>query len=113
MEGRAARAVDALDLVEQARRPNGGFAGRSWTSRAQPGAVQWGRPPDNLLLNEIATSMLAAAGLPVSPAEREVLLADYIAFRPSFEALYKVPGAADEQSALVFEAAPKLTPWRG
>ena len=58
------RAVDALDLVEQARRPNGGFAGRSWTSRAQPGAVQWGRPPDNLLLNEIATSMLAAAGRP-------------------------------------------------
>ena len=58
------RAVEALDLVEQARRPNGGFAGRSWTSRAQPGAVQWGRPPDNLLLNEIATSVLAAAGRP-------------------------------------------------
>lgn len=56
------RAVDALDLVEQARRPNGGFAGRRWTSRAQPGAVEWGRPPDNLLLNEIAGSVLAAAG---------------------------------------------------
>ena len=58
------RAVEALDLVEQARRPNGGFAGRRWTSRAQPGAVQWGRRTDNLLLNEIATSVLAAAGRP-------------------------------------------------
>jgi hypothetical protein len=55
-------AVEALDLVERARRLNGGFAGRRWTSRAQPGAAEWGRAPDNLLLNTLAGSVLAAAG---------------------------------------------------
>lgn len=54
------RAGDALDLVEQARCGPGRFAGRTWTSIRQPAAVDWGRPPDNLLLNEIASAVLAA-----------------------------------------------------
>ena len=49
-------------LVEHARRSNGRFAGRRWSSRAQPAAVEWGRGTDNLLLTEIANSVLAAAG---------------------------------------------------
>ena len=56
------RARDALDLVENARRPNGRFAGRRWSSRGQPAAVDWGRGTDNLLLTEIADSVLHAAG---------------------------------------------------
>ena len=55
------RAVDALDLVAQARRPNGRFAGRRWSSRAQPAAVEWGRGTDNLLLTDTANSVLTAA----------------------------------------------------
>lgn len=56
------RAGDALDLVEQARRGPGRFAGRTWTSTRQPAAVDWGRAPDNLLLNEIASAVLASVG---------------------------------------------------
>ena len=56
------RAVDALDLVGHTRRPNGRFAGRRWSSGAQPAAVEWGRGTDNLLLTEIANSVLVAAG---------------------------------------------------
>jgi hypothetical protein len=55
------RAADALAVVELARRRDGGFAGRTWSSSRQPAAVDWGRSPDNLMLNEIATSVLAAA----------------------------------------------------
>ena len=56
------RAADALDVVAQARRPNGRFAGRSWTSSRQPAAVDWGRDTDNLLLTELAEAVLTAAG---------------------------------------------------
>lgn len=56
------RAQDALDVVESARRADGGFAGRSWTSSSQPAAVDWGHGTGNIMLNEIATSMLVAAG---------------------------------------------------
>jgi hypothetical protein len=63
------RAADALDLVERARRPNGRFSGQRWSSSAQPASVEWGRGTDNLLLNEIADSVLRAAGR-CSPAER-------------------------------------------
>jgi hypothetical protein len=56
------RAVDALDVVEHARRPDGRFVGRRWSSRAQPAAVDWRRADDNLLLTEIANSVLTAAG---------------------------------------------------
>ena len=56
------RAADALDLLERARRPNGRFSGQRWSSRVQPAAVEWGRGTDNLLLTEIADSVLAAAG---------------------------------------------------
>jgi hypothetical protein len=56
------RAADALDLLERARRPNGRFSGQRWSSRVQPAAVEWGRGTDNLLLTEIADSVLEAAG---------------------------------------------------
>jgi hypothetical protein len=56
------RAVEALDIVEHARRPNGRFAGRRWSSPAQPAAVEWGRGTENLLLTEIANAVLAASG---------------------------------------------------
>jgi hypothetical protein len=56
------RATDALDIVEAARRPDGRFSGRRWSSSKQPAAVDWGRGTDNLLLNEIAAGVLTAAG---------------------------------------------------
>ena len=56
------RATDALDLVERARRPDGRFSGRRWSSGSQPAAVDWGRGPDNLMLNELAGAVLSTAG---------------------------------------------------
>ena len=56
------RARDALDVVEQARRPNDRFSGRRWSSTRQPAAVDWGHGTDNLLLNKLATATLTAAG---------------------------------------------------
>ena len=56
------RAADGLDVVEQSRRRDGRFSGRSWSSRRQPAAVDWGRGTENLMLNELAGAVLAAAG---------------------------------------------------
>jgi hypothetical protein len=56
------RAADALHVVERARRPDGRFSGRRWSSSSQPAAVDWGRGTENLLLNEIVSAVLAAAG---------------------------------------------------
>lgn len=56
-----ARAADALEVVERARHPDGRFSGRRWSSSRQPAAVDWGVGPDNLLLNELATAVMAAA----------------------------------------------------
>jgi hypothetical protein len=56
------RGTDALDLLEHARGGDGRFTGRSWSSRRQPAAVDWGRGRDNLLLNEQAAAVLQAAG---------------------------------------------------
>jgi hypothetical protein len=55
-------AADALDVVQRARRPDGRFSGRRWSSSRQPAAVDWGRGTDNVLLNELATAVLADAG---------------------------------------------------
>ncbi len=55
------RANDALAVVERARRSNGRFSGRRWSSSTQPAAVDWGRGTENLMLNEIAGSVLTAA----------------------------------------------------
>lgn len=54
------RAADALDLLRQARRRDGRFSGPSWTSARQPGAVDWGRGPDNEPLNLRAETILQA-----------------------------------------------------
>jgi hypothetical protein len=59
----------------------------------------------------VVDAMLAAAGLSPGAAEREDLIAAYAMFKPAVEALYAVPEARYEASALVFQAAPKLTPW--
>ncbi len=56
------RAGDALDVLEAARNRQGRFSGRRWSSGSQPAAVDWGRGTENLMLNEIATSVLTAAG---------------------------------------------------
>jgi len=45
-----------------ARRRNGRFSGRRWSSSSQPAAVDWGRGTEHLLLNEFAAAVLAAAG---------------------------------------------------
>lgn len=55
-----ARAADALEVLERARRPDGRFSGRRWSSSRQPAAVNWGAVPENLLLNELATTVIAA-----------------------------------------------------
>ena len=55
------RAADALEVVKRARRRNGRFSGRSWSSSRQPPAVDWGHGTDNLLLNELSSAVLAAA----------------------------------------------------
>ena len=56
--------------------------------------------------------MLAAAGLNPEATEREDLIATYAMFKSVVEALYAMPEARYEVPALVFQAAPKLTPWR-
>ena len=55
------RAADALDVIEAARRPDG-FASRRWSTSRQPAAVDWGRGTHNPMLNEIASTVLVAAG---------------------------------------------------
>lgn len=60
----------------------------------------------------VVAAMLAAAGLDPDDKEREVLLATYAMLKPVVEALYAVTEARYEVPALIFEAAPKLTPWR-
>lgn len=56
-----ARAADALEVLEHARRPDGRFSGRRWSSSRQPSAVNWGAGSENLLLNELATAVIAAS----------------------------------------------------
>jgi hypothetical protein len=60
----------------------------------------------------VVDAMLAAAGLSPEATEREELIATYTMFKPSVESLYAVPEARYEAPALVFQAAPKLAPWR-
>jgi hypothetical protein len=59
----------------------------------------------------VVDAMIAAAGLSPDATEREDLIAAYAGFKPLVEALYAVPEARYEAPALVFQAAPKLTPW--
>lgn len=60
----------------------------------------------------VVDAMLAAAGLSLGANEREDLIAFYAMFRPVVDALYAVPEARYEVPAFVFQAAPKLAPWR-
>ncbi len=55
------RAADALDVVERARRQDGRFSSRRWSSSRQPAAVDRGRGTENLMANELAASVLSAA----------------------------------------------------
>jgi hypothetical protein len=59
---RDARAQDALDLLQAARRRDGRFSGPAWWSTKQPDAVDWGRGPDNEMLNLRVETLLRAAG---------------------------------------------------
>jgi hypothetical protein len=56
------RAGEALDLIEKAQRQPARFSGRTWASARQPAAVDWGRSPDNPMLNKLADGVLRAAG---------------------------------------------------
>jgi hypothetical protein len=60
---------------------------------------------------ETVDTMLAAAGLDPSPAERQEMVTMYEAFKPGVEALYAVPEARYEDPALVFLAQPPLDVW--
>jgi hypothetical protein len=61
------RAIDALDLLERARRRDGRFSGPAWWSAKRPDAVDWGRGPDNEMLNVRATTILERAGRAAMP----------------------------------------------
>lgn len=69
-------------------------------------------PSENERRAAAVDALLAAAGLSPEPAEREELIATYAMLKPVVEALYGVSEARYEVPALVFQAAPKLTPWR-
>lgn len=56
------RAQDALDILGRARRRDGRFSGPAWWSAKQPDAVDWGRGPDNEMLNLRVEAVLRAAG---------------------------------------------------
>ena len=56
------RASDALDLLEDARRRDGRFSGPSWIRENLQDAVEWGKGPENDMLNRRAEQILAAAG---------------------------------------------------
>lgn len=55
------RAQDALVLIERARRRDGRFSGPVWWSAKQPDAVDWGRGPENEMLNLRVETILRAA----------------------------------------------------
>ncbi|TDE15081.1 hypothetical protein [Jiangella asiatica] len=56
------RAQDALDVVEGARRGDGRFSGPAWWNAQMRPSVDWGRGPDNDMLNLRAANVLHAAG---------------------------------------------------
>jgi hypothetical protein len=56
------RSQDALDLLQAARRRDGRFSGPAWWSAKQPDAVDWGRGPENEMLNLRVETLLRAAG---------------------------------------------------
>lgn len=51
----------ALDLLERSRRRDGRFSGPAWWSAKQPDAVDWGRGPDNEMLNVRVEAVLRVA----------------------------------------------------
>lgn len=53
---------EALHLLERARRSDGRFSGPAWWSKTQPDAVDWGRGPENEMLNLQVEATLHAAG---------------------------------------------------
>lgn len=55
------RAAAALDALERERRRDGRFSGQAWWSAKQPDAVDWGRGPDNEMLNVRVEAILRAA----------------------------------------------------
>jgi aspartyl-tRNA(Asn)/glutamyl-tRNA(Gln) amidotransferase subunit A len=56
-------------------------------------------------------AMLAVAGLPVVPEEREHFREIHAMYRPRIEAMYALPEVRYEAPALVFQAQPKLQNW--
>jgi len=56
------RAGDALDVLEGTRRPDGRFSGPAWFSDRMRDAVDWGRGPENEMMNLRAEQVLHAAG---------------------------------------------------
>lgn len=56
------RATDALELLDATRRPDRRFSGPAWFSDRLPDAVDWGRGPDNEMLNLRAEQVLRRVG---------------------------------------------------
>ncbi|MGH2795702.1 MAG: hypothetical protein ACRDKG_15525, partial [Actinomycetota bacterium] len=56
------RGGDALDLVEGSRQRDGRFSGPAWFSDRMRDAVDWGRGPENEMLNLLTEMILRAAG---------------------------------------------------
>lgn len=56
------RAADALDVLEQGRRPDGRFSGPAWSSAKQVDCVDWGKGTENEMLNLRAEAILKTAG---------------------------------------------------
>ncbi|MDQ8044419.1 MAG: hypothetical protein AAGC46_00180 [Solirubrobacteraceae bacterium] len=63
--------------------------------------------------DQLATvnTLLAAAGVDPSAAERETLTEMYAMFKGGVELIHAMPEARYEVPALVFEADPELTEW--
>jgi hypothetical protein len=66
--------------------------------------------PDPATIAQVAT-LLAAAGLPASPAEVLVFAKAYLGFRKGIESLYAIPGCRYELPALNFTAIPVYADW--
>lgn len=56
------RGEEALEILQKSRRKDGRFSGPSWWSTKQPDAVDWGRGPENEMLNLRIEQILLAAG---------------------------------------------------
>ncbi len=56
-------------------------------------------------------ALLAAAGIQLTPDERDRLIAAYPLQRQAFDALYAIDGVRYESPGTIFHAEPRFTDW--